>query len=257
MTQEHTQENAISFEGICKRFGTFKAVDHLSFQVGRGEAFGFLGPNGSGKTTTVRLMSGLLLPDSGAIHIAGLDLACEAVAIKRQMGVVSGTESLFKRVTLWEHLLMVGHIHGLDPEVTTQRAESLLRFADLWEKRGTYAHEASHGMQRKLLLGMALIHNPRILILDEPFEGLDPLSVRRLSELIGQLSAAGVTLFITSHLLHEVEKLVNHFVIINEGKVLHESNRTQLQRDGDSMESLYYSFLEKPLHERITLPWLG
>lgn len=247
---------ALQINQLTRRFGSFTAVDKIQLQVNPGEAFGFLGPNGSGKTTTVRLLTGLLAYDEGDILYEGKSLEADPMHMRRITGVVSGKESLFRRVTLWEHLIMVGKIHGLDKETIVQRAEDLLRFGDLWEKRGTYANEASHGMQKKLLLGMALIHKPRILILDEPFEGLDPLSVRKLSELIARLIKSGVTMFITSHLLHEVERLVDHFVIINEGRIVYESSISELNESGQSLEDLYYSYLEKDDRQALELPWL-
>ena len=203
----------IEIKDLTKNFGDKEAVKGINLAVPRGSFFGFLGPNGAGKTTTIRMVTGLLAPTRGDAILDGHSIVTQALAAKQQIGVVPDDLALFDRLSLWEHLTMVGSIYGLSRDDTLTRAEDLLKVLGLWEDRGTFAGDASHGMRKKLALSLALIHNPSLLFLDEPFEGIDPLAGKVLRSLLQRLSARGTTIFLTSHILEIIEKLVDHGAI--------------------------------------------
>src|SRR5438309_6801791 len=209
---------AIETRDLTKSFGRLVAVRHLNLQVPKGTIFGFLGPNGSGKSTTVKMLTGLLTPTEGEVFINGISIRADALEIKKSIGVLPENLALFDYLTLWEHLKMVGPIYGLGREETAQRAEQMLRHLDLWNSRHTFANQASYGMKKKCSLAMALLHNPRVLFLDEPFEGIDPVSSRNIKDVLLRLSERGVTIFLTSHILEVVERLVQTFAIIVHGE---------------------------------------
>ncbi|MFH1845261.1 MAG: ABC transporter ATP-binding protein, partial [bacterium] len=181
----------IETRGLVRRFGDKVAVDGIDLAVPRGSFFGFLGPNGAGKTTTVRMLTGLLAPTAGEALIDGRSIEQDPVAIKQQIGVVPDSLALFDRLSLWEHLTMVGRIHGLSQTETESRGQELLTLLGLWDDRGVYAVDASHGMRKKTALAIALLHAPELLFLDEPFEGIDPIAGKVLRDLLRRLSRRG------------------------------------------------------------------
>src|SRR5215475_10115292 len=245
----------IEARGLTKQFGSFTAVRDLNLRVPRGTIFGFLGPNGSGKSTTVKLLTGLLAPTTGEILITGEPVAVENVALKRKIGVLPEDDALFRALTIWEHLEMSGPLYGLNPEETEARATQLLRHLDLWRERGTYVEQASFGMRKKCALAMALLHNPRVLFLDEPFEGIDPGSSRNIKDLLLALAARGVAVFLTSHILEIVEGLVERFAIIVKGEVVCCQTVAELAPSGTTLEQLYLGYAGKP--DAGNLAWLG
>src|ERR1700681_385714 len=212
--------SAISTENLTRRFGELVAVDNVDLQVAAGQFFGFLGPNGAGKSTTIKMLTGLLAPSSGRAELLGLDFAAHPVEVKRQIGVVPEGMGLFERLTGAEYLRFVGQMYGLDRATTRQRSEELLEFMQLADRPKTLIADYSHGMQKKLALAAAVIHGPRILFLDEPFEGVDALAAGALKALLGRMTVRGVTIFLTSHVLEIVQRLCSHVAIIHKGRLV-------------------------------------
>jgi len=231
---------AIETRGLTRKYGRLTAVQTLDLQVNAGTIFGFLGPNGSGKSTTVKMLTSLLKPTAGVVLINGLDIRTHALEVKQMIGVLPEDLALFDYLSIWEHLLMVGPIYGLSRDETARRAEQLLRFLDLWQTRHTLVNQASYGMKKKCSLGMALMHNPQILFLDEPFEGIDPVSSRNIKDLLMRLSANGVTVFLTSHILEVVEKLVQSFAIIVRGEIVSRHDVVELTNSGVTLEEVFF-----------------
>ena len=229
----------IEIKNLTKTFGKKEAVKGIDLTVPKGSFFGFLGPNGAGKTTTIRMMTGLLAPTAGDAILAGHSIVTDAFAAKRRIGVVPDDLALFDRLSLWEHLTMVGSIYGLSRDDTQTRAEDLLKLLGLWDDRGTYAGDSSHGMRKKLALALALIHNPNLLFLDEPFEGIDPLAGKVLRRLLQRLSERGTTIFLTSHILEIIERLVDHVAIIVDGEIALNAPLAELESGGRTLEEAF------------------
>jgi ABC-2 type transport system ATP-binding protein len=226
---------AIVTEKLTRRFGELTAVDGMDLTVAAGQFFGFLGPNGAGKSTTIKMLTGLLAPTSGRMQLLGLDFASHAIDIKRQIGVVPEGMGLFERLTGSEYLNFVGRMYGLDRATTRQRSAELLDFMQLADRPKSMIADYSHGMQKKLALAAAVIHGPRILFLDEPFEGVDALAAGALKALLGRMTERGVTIFLTSHVLEIVERLCSHVGIIYNGRLVAQGSLEEL-RAGVSSE---------------------
>jgi len=220
---------ALKTERLTRRFGNLVAVDNIDLEVTAGQFFGFLGPNGAGKSTTIKMLTGLLAPTSGRMQLLGLDFAQHSVEIKRQIGVVPEGMGLFERLTGSEYLHFVGQMYGLDRATTRQRSTELLDFMQLADRPKTVVADYSHGMQKKLALAAAVIHRPRILFLDEPFEGVDALAAGALKELLGRMIERGVTIFLTSHVLEIVERLCSHVAIIDKGQIVAQGSLEELR----------------------------
>jgi len=220
---------AIQIEKLTRRFGALTAVDSVDLQVAAGQFFGFLGPNGAGKSTTIKMMTGLLTPTSGRMQLLGLDFASHSIEVKQQIGVVPEGMGLFERLTGWEYLHFVGQMYGLDRATTQRRSEELLEFMQLADRPKTVIADYSHGMQKKLALAAAVIHGPRILFLDEPFEGVDALAAGALKALLGRMTERGVTIFLTSHVLEIVERLCSHVAIIDKGRLVAQGSLEELR----------------------------
>src|SRR5215831_13793108 len=222
-------EIAIRTEKLTRKFGNLIAVDGIDLQVAADQFFGFLGPNGAGKSTTIKMLTGLLAPTSGGMQLLGLDFAAHSVEIKRQIGVVPEGMGLLDRLTGTEYLQFVGRMYGLDRATTQRRTDELLDFMQLAERPKTLIADYSHGMQKKLSLAAAVIHGPRILFLDEPFEGVDALAAGALKALLGRMTERGVTIFLTSHVLEIVERLCSHVGIIHEGRLVAQGSMEELR----------------------------
>lgn len=221
---------AIETTSLVRRFGDFVAVDNLNLSVQRGSFFGFLGPNGAGKSTTIKMLTGLLAPTSGKIRILGRDLSLEPLEVKRRIGVVPEDLNLFERLTGAEMLAFTGRMYGLQKGEITQRSLELLDLMDLRDEPRKLIVEYSHGMKKKLSLACALIHRPEILFLDEPFEGVDAIASRTLKDLLSRLTARGLTVFLTSHVLEIVERLCSDIAIISQGKLLAAGSLAELRQ---------------------------
>ena len=244
-------EIAIATEQLTRLFGGLWAVDHIDLRVNAGQFFGFLGPNGAGKSTTIKMLTGLLAPSSGRMQLLGLDFSKHTVEVKRQIGVVPEGMGLFERLTGIEYLRFVGRMYGLDKATTEKRAEELLEFMQLADREKTLIADYSHGMQKKLALAAAVIHGPRILFLDEPFEGVDALAAGALKALLGRMTERGVTIFLTSHVLEIVERLCSHVAIIHRGQLVAQGSLEELRAGVPGQEG------EKKTLEQIFLSIVG
>jgi len=220
---------AVSTTGLTRRFGDFTAVEDVNLSVAPGQFFGFLGPNGAGKSTTIKMLTGLLAPTSGAIEILGLDAATNPIEVKRQIGVVPEGLALFGRLTAAEYLCFVGRMYGLDRATTADRTHELLDFMNLAAEPKKLITDFSHGMQKKLALAAAVIHGPKILFLDEPFEGVDAIAAGTLKNMLQRMIARGATIFLTSHVLEIVERLCSHIAIIDRGRLIAQGSLEELR----------------------------
>jgi ABC-2 type transport system ATP-binding protein len=219
----------ISTQGLTRRFGELIAVDGVDLRVAPGQFFGFLGPNGAGKSTTIKMLTGLLAPSSGRIEILGLDLEKNPVEVKRQIGVVPEGMALFGRLTGSEFLNFAGRMYGLDRETAAKRAAELLDFMQLADQRKKLVTDYSHGMQKKLAMAAAVIHGPKVLFLDEPFEGVDAIAAGTLKAMLQGMIARGATIFLTSHVLEIVERLCSHVAIIHQGRLVAQGSLEELR----------------------------
>jgi len=211
---------AIQTLGLTRRFGELTAVDNVTFSVAPGQFFGFLGPNGAGKSTTIKMLTGLLEPSAGSIEILGGPFNSSALDLKRQIGVVPEGMALFGRLTAREYLRFVGRMCGLDRQTNQQRTDELLDFMQLANESKKLVTDFSHGMQKKLSLAAAVIHAPRVLFLDEPFEGVDAVAAGMLKTMLQGMINRGATIFLTSHVLEIVERLCSHVAIIHQGRLV-------------------------------------
>jgi ABC-2 type transport system ATP-binding protein len=219
----------ISTQGLTRRFGEFVAVENVDLRVSPGQFFGFLGPNGAGKSTTIKMLTGLLAPSSGRIEILGLDLNAHPVEVKRQIGVVPEGMALFGRLTGAEFLSFAGRMYGLDRETAAKRAAELLDFMQLADQPKKLVTDYSHGMQKKLALAAAVIHGPKVLFLDEPFEGVDAIAAGTLKSMLQGMITRGATIFLTSHVLEIVERLCSHVAIIHQGRLVAQGSLEELR----------------------------
>jgi ABC-2 type transport system ATP-binding protein len=242
----------ISCHNLTRRFGEKTAVDDLTLEIPTGAICAFMGPNGAGKSTTVNMLTGLLAPTSGDATVAGLSIVNGGIALRQKMGVLPANLGLFEDLTVEEHLLLTGDIYGLDRAETRSRATQLLRALDLEHGRDVFASRCSSGMRKKAALAMALIHNPPVLFLDEPFEAIDPLTSRTIGELLVKISRRGTTVFLTSHILATIERMATQFVLIREGRIAWNSTAAELTRP---LEEIYFELIEYPPAE--DLEWLG
>jgi ABC-2 type transport system ATP-binding protein len=197
---------AIEVRNLTRRFGAFLAVDDLSFEVRRGEIFGFLGSNGAGKSTTIRMLCGLLRPTSGTAIVGGIDVSAEPEGVKRRIGYMSQRFSLYELLTVDQNIRFFGGIYGLTPARLNDRRTFVLEMAGLQGREQTLARDLAGGWRQRLALGCAILHEPSILFLDEPTGGVDPLSRRQFWRLIDTLSTAGITVLVTTHYLDEAER---------------------------------------------------
>jgi ABC-2 type transport system ATP-binding protein len=220
---------AIQTHGLSRRFGELTAVDNVTFSVARGQFFGFLGPNGAGKSTTIKMLTGLLEPSAGTIEILGQPFSASALELKRQIGVVPEGMALFGRLTAREYLHFVGRMYGLDAPTTNLRTEELLEFMQLANETKKLVTDFSHGMQKKLALAAAVIHGPKVLFLDEPFEGVDAIAAGMLKVMLQGMINRGATIFLTTHVLEIVERLCSHVAIIHQGRLVANGSLEELR----------------------------
>jgi drug efflux transport system ATP-binding protein len=210
-------EPAVVVRDLVKRFGAFTAVDRLSFEIERGEIFGFLGPNGSGKSTTIRMLCGLLLPTEGQAFVNGINVRERPEEVRAVIGYMSQLFSLYGDLTVEENLEFYGGVYGVTGHALRQRVDALLERLDLGDERDRLTEALSTGVRQRVALACALVHDPPILFLDEPTSGVDPVARRNFFELVGELSARGVTTLITTHVMDEAEHC-SRLVLIYEGR---------------------------------------
>jgi ABC-2 type transport system ATP-binding protein len=251
--------DAIVVRGLTKVFREKTAVDGLTFRVARGRFFGFLGPNGAGKSTTIKMLTGLLRPTAGEVIIEGRPLDTDLLGIKRLIGVLPEELPLYERLTGEEYLHFAGRMYGLGREETRRRTDELLQFLSLTEERSKLIVDYSQGMRKKVALAAALIHSPRVLFLDEPLNGIDPVSGRVVTDLLRRLASKGVTLFFTSHVLDVVERLCDEVAIIDHGRIVAQGTLDEVRagagRDA-SLEDVFLKLVSADLR-REDLSWIG
>jgi ABC-2 type transport system ATP-binding protein len=216
-----TADLAISTQGICRSFGSLRAVDNLTLTVPAGTIFGFLGPNGSGKTTTIRLLLGLLAPDAGSARVLGFDTRTQAGEIRERAGALLEHPGLYERLTAEDNLALFARIWRLPSDEAQRRVRELLGRLELWDRRKEKVGEWSRGMKQKLAVARAMLHRPRLIFLDEPTAGLDPVAATALRrDLMGLAQDEGVTVFLTTHNLSEAETMCSQVGVIRQGRLL-------------------------------------
>jgi ABC-2 type transport system ATP-binding protein len=253
--------DAIVVRDLTKVFRNKTAVDHLSFRVARGRFFGFLGPNGAGKSTTIKMLTGLLRPTAGEAAIEGKDLATEPLEIKKIIGVLPEELPLYERLSGEEYLHFAGRMYGLPREETRRRTGELLEFLSLAEDRSKLLVDYSHGMKKKVALAAALIHNPRVLFLDEPLNGIDPVSGRVVTDLLRRMAQKGVTLFFTSHVLDVVERLCDEVAVIDHGRIVAQGTLDEIRQQREvgrdaTLEDVFLKLVAADV-TREDLSWIG
>lgn len=250
---------AVETKGLTKDFGSFRAVDGIDLAVPAGSFYGFLGPNGAGKSTTIKCLTGLLAPSYGSMKILGIDPLVDPVAIKRRIGVVPEDLALFDRLTGEETLHFIAQVHDIDEDTARARANDLLTLMDLKGASGTLVTDYSHGMRKKLSLAAALLPAPKLLFLDEPFEGIDAVASRQIKDLLHSFVQRGGTIFLTSHILEIVERLSTHIGIIAKGKLVAQGPIEELRegaRGAKSLEELFITLVGGDAAQQTALDWI-
>jgi ABC-2 type transport system ATP-binding protein len=248
---------AIETNGLTRYFGDLRAVDGLDLRVEAGKFYGFLGPNGAGKSTTIKMLTGLLAPTSGIMSILGQEIKDldKAREIKRRIGVVPEELALFENLTAREYLTFIGRMYKLPMATIHERCRELLTMMNLHNEEKKLTLEYSHGMKKKLTLAAALIPNPDLLFLDEPFEGVDAVASRILRDTLKRCVQRGATIFLTSHVLEIVERLCTDVGIIVEGKLVHQSTMEDIRAEG-SLEERFIEAVGTDHIEQQKLSWL-
>lgn len=241
----------IEVKGLSKKFGDIQAVDNISFNVKEGEIFGFLGPNGAGKTTTVRMLTGIIKPDNGQINILGHDMIKDPIKVKEKIGVVPETSNAYIDITGWENMMLTAGLYDMPKEKATRRSKELLEDFDIYNRRDYKVKGYSKGMKQRLILCMALLHNPLILFLDEPTSGLDVQSSIKIIEKLKKIKKEGKTIFLTTHNMWEAEKLCDRIAIINKGKIAAIDKPRFLKEITEEMKEIEVIFEEKPDLEKL------
>jgi ABC-2 type transport system ATP-binding protein len=229
----------IEIHNLRKVYGNKAAVDGLTLSVPAGCFFGFLGPNGAGITTTIKMLMGLAPPTEGSIALLGLPMPEKSLEIKQQIGLVPDESLLFDHLTGGEFIEFVGRIYGLDRSVAKERARELLELFELDGAHGKLISEYSKGMRKRVAMAAALIHRPKLFLMDEPFEGVDAVGARLMKDILLEQVRHGATIFLTSHVLEVVERLCDHVAIINEGKVVVEGTMDELRGASETLEDAF------------------
>jgi len=257
-----TMTPIIQTYGLVKTFGTLVAVDHLDLAVSAGVMFGFLGPNGAGKTTTLKMLTGLMRPTAGTALVAGYDVVRKPLEVKRRIGVVPENLGLYERLTADEYLELVGRLHRLDEATIARRRDRLLERLDLADRRHDLAVDYSAGMKKKLVLAAALLPNPPVLFLDEPFEGVDAISARAIKDLLLSLvRQQKTTVFFSTHIMELVEKLCDEVAIIDHGRLIAQGNLEALRHQAAihgqaSLEEVFLRLVRAEVNQGDHLDWL-
>lgn len=248
---------AIQTSGLSRTFGSFCAVDNVDLRVERGTFYGFLGPNGAGKSTTIKMLTGLLAPTAGRISVLGLDPldAKQSLQIKSQIGVVPEDLALFDNLTGREYLTFVGRMHLMAEKMLRDRIDELLPLLSLENDEKKVTLEYSHGMKKKLALAAALLPDPALLFLDEPFEGVDAVASRTIRKILTAFVKRGSTVFLTSHVLEIVERVCDHVGIIVKGKLVEQTSLAELG-SGGSLEQRFLEVVGSDTEAHAQLSWL-
>jgi ABC-2 type transport system ATP-binding protein len=256
MEEARTGEPAIDIRGLRKSFGQKEAVAGIDLEIAAGSLAGLVGPNGAGKTTSLSMMTGLLRPDAGQVRINGLDVWTDPPAAKAIIGVVPAEARLFERLSGTEVLEYAGRLRGLPVAEARSRATQLLDVLDLTADAKRLVADYSTGMRKKATLGCALIHNPSVLFLDEPLEGVDPISADVIRRLLTRFVGSGSTVLFSSHVMELVEQVCDHVSIIDQGKIV-ASGTTEQVRGGKTLQRAFIDLVGSRAHDEEVLSWLG
>lgn len=218
----------IKLTNLTKDYGTVLAVNHLTLNVSAGEIYGFIGPNGAGKTTTIRMMGGIIEPTAGSITIAGIDIKTEPVEAKKIIGFVPDRPFLYEKLTGMEFLKFISDLYDVDLSCFQKRAPELLKQFALWDWADEIIEAYSHGMKQRLIIASALLHDPKVMVIDEPMVGLDPEAVRMVKDILKELAAQNVTIFVSTHTLSLAEDLCDRIGVIHKGTLLAEGTLPEL-----------------------------
>lgn len=248
--------SAVLFNGLTKRFGDRLAVDNVTAGIPAGSFFGICGPNGAGKTTLLRMTCGLLRPDAGRVEVAGHDVWSDPVAAKSRLGMVPDNPSMFTRLTGRELIEFTGLLRGMEAEVVKERATNLLRLLDLEDVAGVLVADYSLGMTKKAAIACALLHNPRVLFLDEPFAGIDPVARQVLEETLKKFTAAGGTVAFSDHSMDVVERLCDRLLIIDDGNVVLTGTTAEVTQ-GRRLQEVFVEAVGGSNTEGVDIRWLG
>jgi ABC-2 type transport system ATP-binding protein len=252
-------ELAVETQGLTRDFGSFRAVAGIDLAVPAGSFYGFLGPNGAGKSTTIKCLTGLLKPSAGTMRILDMDPLADPVSVKRRIGVVPEDLALFDRLTAEETLSFVAQVHGIDRVTAKSRAADLLELMDLKSAAGTLVTDFSHGMRKKLSLAAALLPAPRLLFLDEPFEGIDAVASRQIKDLLHSFVTRGGTIFLTSHILEIVERMSTHIGVIASGQLVAQGTIGDLRAGAAgarNLEELFIGLVGGDASASASLDWI-
>jgi ABC-2 type transport system ATP-binding protein len=240
----------IELMNVTKNFGTKRAVDDLTLTINRGEFYGLLGPNGAGKTTTIKMMTGLLRPDGGVVKICGMDVNKEPQGAKMKTGYVPDAPYLYEKLTAREYLEFVGGLYGMPPDRIASQMEWLFGLFEMNGWADKRCEEYSHGMRQKLVFSSAFVHDPEVLIIDEPMVGLDPQSMRLVKDMLKLYSKRGITVFVSTHTLDVAEELCDRIGIVNNGRLVASGTLDELRKDaaaeGENLEGLFLKLTGGP-----------
>lgn len=250
------QPLAVAVRDLRKVYGTKAAVDGLTLTVPRGCFFGFLGPNGAGKTTTIKMLMGLAAPTAGEIEMLGLRMPDDAVAIKRQIGLVPDDTLLFDQLTGPEFLAFSGRLYGLAPDLARERSRELLALFEMDGHEQKLIGEYSKGMRKRVAMAAALIHSPQLFLLDEPFEGVDAVGARLMKDILADRVRRGATIFLTSHVLDVVERLCDRVAIIHDGKLVIDEPMARLRTGSETLEEIFVRVVGAAPRAADALEWL-
>jgi ABC-2 type transport system ATP-binding protein len=240
--------HAIEVSHISKHFGRLVALNDISFSVKEGETFGFLGPNGAGKTTTIRILTGITVPTGGEAQIFGKDIVKETIAARKTMGIVHETSNIYTDLTAWQNLMFTAQLYDVPKALREKRGRELLELFGLWERKDDRTNGYSKGMKRRLTLAMGLINDPRLIFLDEPTSGLDVQSNLIIRDVIRDLTARGVTVFLTTHNIEEANLTCDRVAIINRGMIAAIDSPERLKGTIQSVQSVEVALDPVPVH---------
>ena len=233
----------IELNKISKSFGDKKAVNELSLNIKQGQFFGFLGPNGAGKTTTIKMMTGLIKPDNGSIRIAGIDMSNDSLLARKKTGYIPDSPYLYEKLSAREYLEFTGGLYGMTPENIEERTAWLFDLFGMDDWADRRCEEYSHGMRQKVVFCSAFLHDPEVLIVDEPMVGLDPQSARLVKDMLKLLSSRGTTVFVSTHTLSVAEELSDQIGIVRQGELIAvgtlEELRNKAESEGENLENLF------------------
>ena len=235
----------IELKNLNKNYGETRAVSQLNLVIPKGEIFGFIGPNGAGKTTTIKMMGGILIPTSGTVHICGLNIRKHPEAAKQKIGFIPDRPYLYEKLTGMEFLKFIADLYGVDPDVFPEKAARNLKMFSLDDWGNELIEAYSHGMKQRLIMAAALLHDPEVIIVDEPMVGLDPIGIKLVKDLFKRLSKKGVTVFLSTHTLQVAEDLCHRIGIINKGRLVTTGSPERLKQDMQTSDAdLEHVFLK-------------